>query len=254
MRCLWIALALLAGCSAAIEHNLDERQANEVVTSLERAGISASKSRDENNGDAFAVSVAKADVVRAIELLRSLALPRGKRAGFGEVYKQASLLPTPTEERARYTEALAGEIGRTLEAVDGVLQARVHLVLPEPDPLALDGKPRVAAQAAVLLKTRAGRPAAISESDVRRLVAGSAPGLDGAAVAVVFTSAAEPAPKAAGLAALGPLRMTAESRTVVIAIGAAACLLLALLAALVLVMSRRLAASQGRPPSPKASS
>jgi type III secretion protein J len=246
MRCLWIVVALLAGCSAAIEHNLDERQANEVVTSLERAGISASKSRDEANGDAFAVSVAKAEVVRAMELLRSLGLPRGKRAGFGEVYKQSSLLPTPTEDRARYTQALAGEIGKTLETVDGVAQARVHLVLPEPDPLALDGKPRVTAQAAVLLKTRAGRPAAISESDVRKLVAGSAPGLDGAAVAVVFTPVAEPEPKAAGLVALGPLRMTAESRAVVIAVGVAACLLLIALAILVLVMSRRLAASQGK--------
>jgi type III secretion protein J len=246
MRCLWIVVALLAGCSAAIEHNLDERQANEVVTSLERAGISTSKTRDENNGDAFAVSVAKADVVRAIELLRSLGLPRGQRTGLGEAYKQPSLLPTPTEERARYTDALAGEIAKTLETVDGVAQARVHLVLPEPDPLALDGKPRVAAQAAVLLKTRPGRPAAISEADVRRLVAGSAPGLDGAVVAVVFTTAAEPEPKAVGLAALGPLRMTAESRTVVIAVGVAACLLLALLAILVLVLARRIAANQAR--------
>jgi type III secretion protein J len=243
MRYLWIAVTLLAGCSAAIEHNLDETQANEVMTSLERAGISASKSRDESNGDTFAVSVGKADVVRALELLRSLGLPRGQRAGFGEVYKQSSLLPTPTEERARYLEALSGEIGKTLETVEGVAHARVHLVLPEPDPLAVEGKPRVAAQAAVLLKTHPGRPLPISESDVRKLVAGSVPGLDPAAVAVVFTPAT--APKAAvGLVALGPLRMTAQSRTAVLAVGVAACLLLALLALLVLVMARRLGAAQ----------
>jgi type III secretion protein J len=243
MRYLWIAVALLAGCSAAIEHNLDETRANEVVTSLERAGISASKSRDESNSDTFAVSVGKADVLRAMELLRSLGLPRGQRAGFGEVYKQSSLLPTPTEERARYLEALSGEIGKTLETVEGVVHARVHLVLPEPDPLAVEGKPRVAAQAAVLLKTHPGRPVPISESDVRRLVAGSVPGLDPAAVAVVFTPAT--VPKAVvGLVALGPLRMTAQSRTIVLAVGAAACLLLALLAVLVLVMARRLGAAQ----------
>jgi type III secretion protein J len=246
MRYLWIAVALWAGCSAAIEHNLDETQANEIVTSLERAGIPAAKSRDESNRDAFAVSVGKADLVRSMELLRSLGLPRIQRAGFSEVYKQASLLPTPTEERARYVQALAGEIGKTLESVEGVSQARVHLVLPEPDPLAVDGKPRMAAQAAILLKTRLGRPAPIAEADVQKLVAGSVPALDARSVAVVFTPAAEPAIKEARLVGLGPLRMTSQSRTVVLAVGAAACLLLALLATLVILLARRLGGRQGR--------
>jgi type III secretion protein J len=239
---LWIAVFFALGCSAAIEHNLDEAAANEVVTSLERAGISASKDRDEGSG--FEVKVAKADVVHSLELLQSLGLPRGHRSGFREVYKQSSLVPTPTEERARYLEALAGEIAKTLETVEGVASARVHLVLPEPDPLALDGKPRVAAQAAVLLKTRLGQPTPMPESDVRKLVAGSVPSLDPAAVAVVLTGASNTTPKTAALVALGSLRMTAGSRTVVLVVGVVACLLVVLLAALVLMLTRRLAAAQ----------
>ena len=243
MRRLWIAVVFTLGCSMPIQHGLDETAANEILTSLERAGIPASKSRDDEG--VFAVVVAKADALRAMDLMRSLGLPRGPRVGFGEIYKQPSLVPTPTEERARYIEALAGEIARTLENVEGVVSARVHLVLPESDPLAIDGKPRVAAQAAILLKTRAGRPAPISEQDVRKLVAGSVPGLDPSAVAVVVTPASElSAAPGAALVAFGPLRMTADSKsTFVVGLGAA-CALIALLAGLVFVLSRRLAAMQ----------
>jgi type III secretion protein J len=243
---LWafvMVVVLALGCSMPIQHGLDETAANEILTSLERAGIPASKNRDDEG--VFAVVVAKSDGLRAMELMRSLGLPRGPRVGFGEIYKQPSLVPTPTEERARYVEALAGEIARTLETVEGVVSARVHLVLPEPDPLAVDGKPRIAAQAAVLLKARANRPAPIGERDVQKLVAGSVPGLEPSAVAVVVTPASEiPAAQGATLVALGPLRMTPDSRGVFILGLVVVCTLVALLAGLVFVLSRRLAVAQ----------
>jgi len=242
-RALCFVVLFALGCSAPIQHGLDETAANEILTSLERAGIGASKIRDDDG--AFAVSVSRTDAVPAMELLRSLGLPRGRRAGFGEIYKQPSLVPTQTEERARYVEALAGEIARTLETIEGVVSARVHLVLPEPDPLAIDGKPRVAAQAAVLLKIRAGRPLPIAEADARKLVAGGVPGVSPTEVAVVVTSAAEArAGRGSGLVALGPLHLTADSRDDLLVAAALAILVVALLAGLVLLLARRLAVAQ----------
>jgi type III secretion protein J len=245
--CLAVVLAL--GCSVAIQHGLDEGAANEIVTALAQAGIAAGKSREDDG--AFTVNVAREDAMGAIEQLRTLGLPRGRRPGLADVYQQPSLIPTQTEERARYAEGLAGELARTLETVEGVVLARVHLVLPELDPLAVDGKPRVAAQAAVLLKTRAGRPLPIAEADVQKLVAGSVPGLLPAAVSVVVTpAAAAPAGRESGLVALGPLRLSADSRHSLLAIGGALLVLLVALAALVLVLARRLAAAQRPPTSP----
>jgi len=244
-----LGMLLLFGCSAAIEHGLGESSANEIVAALERAGVPAGKTRDESKGDSFVVSVAKADVARSIELLHSLGLPRPERAGFGELYRQSSFWPSPSEERAKYLEALTGEITQTLEAVEGVARARIHLVLPEPDPM--DGRPRVAAQAAVLLKLRTGQAQPISEGEVRKLVAGSVPGLDPRAVAVVFTAAAAAAAGVvetpAELVALGPLRMTADTRVAMVIIGGAAAGLLVLLALLVLVMARRLSSAYRAP-------
>jgi type III secretion protein J len=231
---------LLVACSTPIRHGLEESSANEVVSALERAGIGAEKARDEASGPtSFLVRVSQGDAVRALDVLHTLGLPRGPRTGFAELYGKASFIPTPTEERTRYVEALSGEIARTLETVDGVVNARVHLVLEELD--GLEGKPRVPAQAAVLLKTRG--LARIEEADVKKLVASSVPGLKADAVAVVTTPAGE-VKEGATLTPVGPMRVTAGTKAVLVTALAIGLGVLALLASLLFFTARRLAALQ----------
>ena len=253
------AAATTGGCSTNILHGIDERSANEATAALERAGIGAEKLPDEGaaagGGAAYTIRVARADGTRAVDLLRALGLPHDRRRGFAETYGQPSLIPTPSEERARYVDALAGEIERTLESADGVISARVHLVLEETDPLAVDAKPRNAARAAVLLKARPGA-APFNEADVQKLVAGSVAGLQTSSVSVVVTAAADPtAAGGASLAALGPLRITPGTRPLLLAALVAGLALLALLATLLLVTARRIAALEraaaGRTSSPQ---
>ncbi len=247
-RWLWVAIIATAttACSTNILHGIDERSANDATAALERAGIGAEKLPDEGassgSGASYTIRVAHGDGTRAVDLLTALGLPRDKRRGFAETYGQPSLIPTPSEERARYLDATAGEIERTLETVDGVVSARVHLVLEETDPLAVDAKPKSPARAAVLLKARPGA-APIAEADVQKLVAGSVAGLDAAAVGVVVTAAAAPGEAtAAALAPLGPLRMSPGTRPLLVGAVVAVLALLALLATLLLVTARRLAA------------
>ena len=156
-----VALIGLAGCSANVLHGIDERAANEATAALERVGIGAEKVPDDATSPGaaanFTVRVAAGDANRAVDLLHALGLPRERRRGFAETYGQPSLIPTPSEERARYVNATAGEIEKTLETIDGVIGARVHLVLEDADPLSLDTKPRA---------RRPGRRAA--ESSARR--------------------------------------------------------------------------------------
>jgi type III secretion protein J len=243
---VFVAAMAAAGCSANILHGVDERSANEATAALERAGIGAEKLSDEGApagcGATYTIRVSHADGTRAVDLLRALGLPHDRRRGFAETYGQPSLIPTPSEERARYVDALAGEIERTLESADGVVSARVHLVLEETDPLAADAKPRGTARAAVLLKARPGT-APFSDGDIQKLVAGSVSGLEPAAVSVVMTAAADPTgAAAASLAALGPLRITPGTRPLLLAALVAGLALLALLATLLLLTARRIAA------------
>ena len=229
-----------AGCTTGVLHGLDEPAANEALAALERAGIGAEKVAEEGGQTTgFALRVPRGDAARALDVLRVHGLPRERRHGFAEVYGQPSLIPTASEERARYLEATAGEIERTLESAEGVVSARVHLVLEELDPLSLEGKPRAAARAAVLIKAARGRTP-LGESDVQKLVAGSVPGLDPRAVAVVVTAAPESAEASLGpLASVGPLRVTPSSRALLIAVFAGGLGLIGALAILLLVSVRR---------------
>jgi type III secretion protein J len=242
---LAVALGLVAGCQSSIQHGLDEPAANEVVTALERHSIAAKKEKDETGENAFKISVSSSDIGRAMELMRSLGLPRNKRHGLGETYSQPSLVPSATEERARFIEALRNDVERTLETIEGVVSARVHIVLSESDPLSADSKPRVPAQAAVLIKTKAGFSISLRESDIQKIVAGSVPGLAPVSVAVVVTSAPEwSGAGAPTMIAVGPIRMTPGSKIVLMGAFAVLLGLVAVLAMVLLFTARRLAAVQ----------
>lgn len=233
-------LASLGGCTTGVLHGLDEPSANESLAALERVGIGAEKIAEEGGqSPAFGVRVPRGEAARALDVLRTRGLPREHRRGFAEVFGSPSLIPSASEERARYLVATAGEVERTLETAEGVVSARVHLVLEEPDPLSLEGKLRAGARAAVLIKAAEGR-SPLAEGDIQKLVAGSVPGLEPRAVAVVVTAAPRPAESALGpLAAVGPFRVTPSSRAPLIAAFAVALGAIAVLAALLLVSLRR---------------
>ena len=187
------AFALSAlGCDIPVQFALDEIAANEVVTALERANIAAEKAKEEGGGNeqTFMVTVTnEEDVRRAIELMRNLGLPRIRRSGLAEMYGQPSLVPSATEEQARFFKALGNDIERTLETIDGVVSARVHLTFAETDPLSADAKPRINASAGVLIKFRAGVTIPLAQGDVQKLVAGAVQGMDPNKVAVVVIAA-----------------------------------------------------------------
>lgn len=189
-----LAALLLAGCGGeALLHDLPEREANAVLVALDEGGVAAEKVRQDGAEGGWTVEVAAGEVARAHRLLAARELPRARPAGLGEVFGRPGVVPTPVEEHARWLHALSGELAASLEAIDGVVEARVHLGLPADDPLR-PGERR-AARAAVLLKCRpsACGPLRALEGGVRALVAGAAEGLSAEGVAVVIAEAAEPA-------------------------------------------------------------
>jgi type III secretion protein J len=190
---LLLAAWLPACADEPLLHDLSERQANEALVALDEAGIAASKARGEGREEGWTVAVSRTDEGRAHRLLAARELPRPRPPGLGEVFGQGGPVPTPVEEHARWLHALAGELARSLEAIDGVLEARVHLGLPIADPFRPLARP--SPRAAVLLKCRLVACPAVRalEGGVRALVAGAAEGLAPDAVAVVIAEAVEPA-------------------------------------------------------------
>ena len=130
--CLCLAV-LLAGCKVDLYTNLDEPQANEMVAILLQNGIPAGRSVQK--GGKLSVTVEEARFAEAVTILSRSGLPRQEFQTLGDVFKKDGLVSSPVQDRARMIFALSQELSRTIAAIDGVLTARVHLVLPENDPL-----------------------------------------------------------------------------------------------------------------------
>ncbi|RME72068.1 MAG: hypothetical protein D6776_09415, partial [Planctomycetota bacterium] len=143
----------IAGCKKDVLHGLDEVEANRVIVVLAKHGITADKEPDTagDEGPRYKIVTDEKDAVRASEILLELGLPRKKKKGLADVYATPSMIPTDMEEKARNLLALQGELASTLEAIDGVVDARVHLVLPELGLLG-DRGPERGGQASVLVK------------------------------------------------------------------------------------------------------
>lgn len=166
-----LACWLLVGCTdVAVLHDLPESEANRVLSVLQQHGIPASKDLDNAERNTWSVSVAKQDAGHVWPVLADYKLPRRGDRRFQDVFGQSKLVVTPLEEQALYVEALQGEIGHTLETVDGVIDARVHLVLPERD---LAGRPMGRPKASVVLEyqTSSDGAAPLEETQVRSIVA-----------------------------------------------------------------------------------
>ena len=170
-----IALALLltlAGCKVALYSGLNEQETNEIVAALTADGIDADKERVENNQ--WQVMVDKSALPAALNLLRAQGLPNDRYSSLGDVFQKQGLVSTPSEERMRYIHAMSQELSQTLRKVDGVVAARVHVVIPANDPLSDKIRP---SSAAVFIKHRPDVDLRMLAPAVKEMVAHSIEGL-----------------------------------------------------------------------------
>ena len=191
---------LLAGCEAELYSNLSEVEANQMLAVLMSNGIRASKVAKGKDG--FTVNVEERDMLRSISLLSDRGFPKSTRESIGKVFQKSGIMSSPFEERVRYIYALGEEVAQTLSQVDGVVTARVHIVLPDAPQLGQTVKP---SSAAVFIKYQPGVDLDFFVPQIRRLVSSAIEGLDYAAVTVVLSEAA-PTKTATGI----PMSATVE--------------------------------------------
>ncbi len=154
-----------------------------MVLALSDANIGATKKPDAQTEGRFLVEVPTTEVASALQTLQRRGLPSPESAGILASLGETGLIASKSSEHARLVVGTAGELERSLRDVDGVLSVRVHLAVPESDPL-LTEEPRLAT-ASVLVRHRGANPP-IPATEVQRLVSGAVAGLALERVAVVM--------------------------------------------------------------------
>jgi type III secretion protein J len=200
-RALGVVVGVVAGCSARVQTGLDERQANEIQTVLVERGFRGRKVVEDGRPPTWAVEVDSADAADAVRVLAELGLPRARPAGVRELLRPG-LVPDPVEQHALLLEAQSGELARTLEAVDGVVSARVHLVRPQPTRTGATAPTK----AAIYLRAQPAAAAHLEtmRDEIRALVAGSVEGLEPDAVTLVVSEVVSSVPRRSRARARSP--------------------------------------------------
>lgn len=161
---------------------LTDADKSAVVSALAASGIDYSI--DNATG---AVEVGDSDLQRARILLAGQGLPKAAPAGDALV-ANLPLGSSRAVEGETLRAAHEADLARTIEAIDSIKTARVHLATPDPSPFVRDASQPVAS---VMLTMQPGRT--LSEAQVRavqQLVSSSVSGLSPGGVSVVDQSGA----------------------------------------------------------------
>ncbi|MEI4485512.1 flagellar basal-body MS-ring/collar protein FliF [Frigidibacter sp. MR17.14] len=162
----------------ALYTGLSATDASRMVTTLEQAGFTVRVSEDGS-----VVSVPEGDLPRARMAVAETGLPDQGMPGW-ELFDQTSGLGMNSFlQNVNRLRAMEGELARSIQTLDGVESARVHLVLPEREAFSRDlPEP----SASVVIRTARGADMTRRQAlAIRNLVASAVPGLSGRRVTVL---------------------------------------------------------------------
>ena len=199
-----LLLLSLTGCKIELYAGLPEREANEMLGILLSQGVPAEKATVKDGS--VMLSVEKSEFARAVSLLSGHGYPKQRFETMGDVFKASGLVASPLQERARFLWALSQELSATVAQIDGVLSARVEVVLPNNDIFARNPAP---SSASVFVRYDEHFPVETLVPQIKMLVANSVEGLSYDKVSVVLVAAAAPAsvPLQAAAPAMEPLAL-----------------------------------------------
>jgi type III secretion protein J len=184
-RCLIFLLLLgAAACRERIQHGLDERRANELQVVLLERGLDARKVPEAGKKPTWSIEVRDEQATDAVRILAELGLPRPEAEVGCDVFGGGGLVRTPVEESVCRVRVLERGLEKTLQTVEGVLLARVHLVVPAPP---RPGQAPAPSKASALLRVAPGSAARVRQSGetLKSLIAGGVEGLSPDAVSLL---------------------------------------------------------------------
>lgn len=177
---LIVALTCL-GCNDTILYSeINEKEAVQMQAILISQGIDCDMISQKDNLSELKVS--KNALFQAIEILKGYGYPKDYYTDMASMFANEGIVSSPLEERAKYIYALSQELAQTISKIDGLITARVHIVLPENDPLSEYFQP---SSASVFIKHRPTFDIQSSVHQIKQLVVNSIEGLSYDKVTIV---------------------------------------------------------------------
>jgi type III secretion protein J len=197
VRVLFLAgfMLAIAGCQGQQEivGALSESDANELMVVLQSQHIDVTKVAIPGRTITYSLSVKSGDATTAMRILVDNKLPKKPSNGLADVYPPGGggLIPTGSEEKAKFLMAIQGEIENMLKVLPGIVQARVVVVLPDTDAIRdLNSPPPKATSSVAIVYNPIddkGTPS-VTPDDVKYLVASAVEDLSPTGVTVVMAS------------------------------------------------------------------
>jgi type III secretion system YscJ/HrcJ family lipoprotein len=193
-----LSILLLSACQSSQEivSNLSEFEANEILVVLDGQDIQATKIlvpvKIGNKPPTYSVQVSGFQTMDAMRILVDNRLPNSKSAGLGEVYPSDSsaLIPSRTEEKAKFLRAIQGEIENMLKTLPDIVEARVIIVMPDQDVIRdlHAAPPKATASVAVVYNPIDSKGTApVKAEEIKYLVASAVEDLSTSGVTVVMS-------------------------------------------------------------------
>ena len=157
--------------------NLSDKEMSEITTQLESDGY---KYDIRSNGTTIYVEAET--FYDAKMALASEGLPSQKGVGY-ELFDKTDFGATDFEQQIKSKRALEGELTRTIQAIDAIDEARVHIVATERSIFLEESKD---AKASIVLKVHSGRK--LNKNQIRGityLVSNAVEGLDASNVSII---------------------------------------------------------------------
>jgi len=185
------SIVFFSACQADLQNNLSQKQADQIIVALQRYGIKSDKKEHVKSREiTYSVLTGKGQLNEARRILVTLGLPRERIIGIEDICGNVdALIPSPSIDRCKLQLAVQNEIVKAIHAIDGVVEARVNVNIPESNILSEQDNPHPTA--AVLIKyiaDEAGR-APFDPKKIKEFVANSVDNLDYNDVTIMSTAA-----------------------------------------------------------------
>ena len=157
--------------------SLSASDSREITKQLELSGIPF---KTNNNNAEILVAGEKVSAARM--QMAELGLPSGGSVGYELFDTQDALGTTNFMQNVNLVRALEGELARTIKAIEGIQNARVHLVMPQREMFTREMQEPTAS---VYIKMKSGRLTDNQVKAVQHLIAASVPRLKPSNISIV---------------------------------------------------------------------